>query len=139
MKHITTLTIGAALALLPTLGSAWTAYNRHEVVPLGDGVFEVVSEVGSGPTDFWCGAGDYAYRQMRAAAVQRLYLWRAIGPSVSRPGRKAVQFSLTPPPGADLQPGFALSMNDVGDNLRAGAAQQYCYGAEPAVPPILRP
>ena len=66
MKHITTLTIGAALALLPTLGSAWTAYNRHEVVPLGDGVFEVKSTNG----DTFLGGEDFDIRIVDYLAVE---------------------------------------------------------------------
>lgn len=128
MKHILLL---AALAAVPSSASAWRAFNSHDVYPLSDGVFEVVSEVGSGAADYWCGAGDFAYRGVGAAAAQRVYIWRAIGPSVTRPGRKAVQFSLTPPPGADTDPKLTLSVRAVGDNLRAAAAQQYCFGNDP--------
>ena len=139
MKHVLILTAGAAIALIPTLGAAWKAHNRHDVYPLDNGIFEVVSEVGSGPIDFWCGAGDYAYRELRTASVQRVYMWRGIGPSVTRPGKKAIQFSLTPPPGADIRPSVTFSLHDVGDNLRAGAAQQFCFGTDPADPSIMRP
>lgn len=130
MKHFASLTLAAAVALTPQWAGAWWAFNRHEVLPVSTGVYEVVSEVGSGAQDFWCGAGDYAYRELGVASVQRVYIWRGIGPSVNRPGRKAVQFSLTPPPGADTDPALTLSVKDVGDNLRAAHAQQYCFGMD---------
>lgn len=119
-----------ALALFPLLASsalAWRAWNRHEVLPVSDGVFEVVAEVGSSATSFWCGAGDYAQRQLRAPAAQRIYIWLPVGPSVNRPGRKAVQFSLSAPPGADTTPGMSVTVNRAGDNMRTASAQAYCY------------
>lgn len=128
MKRVSTLILALATALAPGWASAWWAYNRHEVLPVSNGVFEVVSEVGSGAQQFWCAAGDYAYRALGAAAAQRIYIVRAIGPSQTRPGRKSVQFSLVPPPGADTEPRLSLSVKAVGDNLRAAAAQQYCFG-----------
>ena len=129
MKRMMTSAVIAATLLSPTWANAWYAWNRFEVNPIGNGVFEVVPRGGRrGATDYWCAAGDYAYRELRTPAVQRVYLYRAIGPSVTRPGRKAAQFSLTPPPGADTRPSITFSMKDVGDNLQAAAAQQYCYG-----------
>ena len=127
MKHLTALTVAAALALAPGWSAAWRAMNRQEVLPVSNSVFEVVARAGSGPADFWCAAGDYAYRGLGTPAVQRVYVWRGIGPSVNRPGYKAMQFSLTPPPGADTSPSLTLSLRRIGDNLRAASAQQYCY------------
>ena len=101
--------------------------NRHEVFPVSDTVWEVVSEVGSSAADYWCGAGDFAQRVLGTPAAQRIYIWKAIGPSVTRPGRKAVQFSLTPPPGADTSTGYSLTVRRAGDNLARHAAVQYCY------------
>ena len=60
--------------------------------------------------------------------TQRIYIWRAIGPSETRPGAKSVQFALQPPPGKeDYQPGYSLSVKNEGDNLDAAMAQRYCY------------
>ena len=115
------------LFLVPEVALAWRAWNRHEVLPVADGVFEVVSRVGSGPRQFWCGAGDYVYRKMGAPGVQRIYIHEAIGESVNRPGKKSVKFSLTPPLDVSTSPGYSLSVKAVGDNLSAASAQQYCY------------
>lgn len=122
--------VGLIVALAaPVPSMAWRAWNQHEVFPIGDGVYEVLSEPGSGPADFWCGIGDYATTQLGIGATQRLYIWRGIGPSVTRPGYKAVQFALSPPQGADTSTPLTLSVKRVGDNLTAAAARQYCYGS----------
>ncbi|MCD9148644.1 hypothetical protein [Pseudophaeobacter flagellatus] len=114
------------LAGVPMGAQAWWAWNRHEVFPVSDGVWEVVSQVGSGAQDYWCGIGDFALRELRTKATQRIYIWQGIGPSVTRPKRKSVQFSLTPPPGSDTQPRLSLSVKAVGDNLNAATARNYC-------------
>ena len=134
MKVHVTIALAATLALAPGWAGAWRAFNAHEVLPVSPGVFEVVSEVGSGAMDYWCSAGDYAYRGMGSASTQRVYIWRGLGPSVNRPGKKAIQFSLTPPAGADTEPALTLSMHDVGDNLRASTAQQFCFGMDRSDP-----
>lgn len=131
MKHYLAITLAAAIAFAPVAASAWRALNRHEVYPISKEVFEVVYYIASGPREFWCAAGDYAISQLRAKGNERIYIWRGIGPSESRPGKKAVQFSFTPPEGVDLNPGISLSVKAVGDNMRAAMALQYCYGDDP--------
>lgn len=117
----------AGLICLPVSAQAWRAWNRHEVLPVSEGVWEVVNRVGSGAQDYWCGIGDFAIRQLRSQATQRIYIWQGIGPSVHRPGRKSVQFSLSPPPGSDTSPRLSLSVKTRGDNLNAATARNYCY------------
>ena len=120
--------LAVLLIALPGAALAWRAHNGHRVHDLGGGVFEVVGRVGSGAQQYWCGAGDYAIAVLGAAAVQRVYVWRPIGPSVVEQGRKAVQFALSPPPGADTSTdSYSLTVRRAGESLRAAAAQQYCY------------
>ncbi len=116
------------LLCLPGAAMAWLALNRHEVSQLSGGVFEVVARPGSGAADYWCGAGDYALSVLRTSATQKVYLWAARGPSVSRPGAKAVQFSLSVPPSGPAPQSYSLSVKAVGDSLTAAAARQYCFG-----------
>lgn len=116
-----------SLICMPLSAEAWRAWNRHEVLPVSKGVWEVVNRVGSGAQDYWCGIGDFAIRQLRTQATQRIYVWREIGPAVNRPGRKSVQFSLSPPPGVDTTPRLSLSVKVRGDNLNAATARNYCY------------
>lgn len=139
MKTHIAIALGAALAFTALPASAWRAHNRHEVLPVSDSVFEVVALVGSSAADFWCGAGDYTYAYKQMPGVQRIYIWRGLGPSETRPGKKSVQFAYAPPPGADTSPTMALSYDDVGDNLRAAMAQQYCFGFDPEDRGVRRP
>ncbi|SFT67322.1 hypothetical protein SAMN05216236_10543 [Sedimentitalea nanhaiensis] len=130
MAYFGKLALAAAVVVSPTWASAWWAINRHEVFPVSDGVYEVVGRVGSAAWDYWCGAGDFAQRVMGVPAAERIYIWRGIGPSVTRPGRKAVQFALSPPPGADTDTPLSLSVKAAGDNLARHTAVWYCYQAD---------
>lgn len=106
----------------------WLAYNRHQVIEVGDGVFEVIGRPGSGAANYWCGAGDYIMTRLRQSHRQRIYIWRGVGPSETRPGYKAMQFALRPAPGSEgFEPGYSLSMHAVGDNMRATTAREYCF------------
>lgn len=127
MKIATSVTLAAFLAVIPTWGSAWWAINRLEVFPVSETVWEVVAGVGTSAADFWCGAGDFAQRVMGVPAAARIYIWKPIGPSVTRPGRKAVQFSMSPPAGADTSTGYSLTVKRAGDNLARHTAVWYCY------------
>jgi hypothetical protein len=118
-----------ALAV-PGSALAWYAYNRHEVLPVSEGVFEVVGRPGSGAVDYWCAAGDFSISQVRTKANQRVYVWKAIGPSVNRPGKKAVQFAYGPPEGGDTSDSYSVSVKRPGENMSASFAKQYCYGSK---------
>lgn len=126
MKLRKKFVLAAALVLVPGWGLAYRAINRHEVYPVSETVFEVVGRVGSSAADYWCGAGDYIQNALGYEVVRRIYIWRAIGPSETISGKKAVQFALAPPKGADATPGLSLSVKAVGDNLTAAAAFRYC-------------
>lgn len=121
------LALAALLICLPGLAGAWRAWNWHEVYAVDQSVFEVIGRAGSGPAQYWCGAGDYARSALGVEATRKVYMWRGIGPSVTRPGRRAVQFAFSPPPGTeDFVPGYSLSIRQAGDHMNAAAAQQYC-------------
>lgn len=128
--------ITAILCTLVSLGLAgpvfaWQASNGHTVNPVSDINFEVVGRPGSGGMQFWCAAGDYARQVLGASAVQRIYLVRAPAPAITKNWNRAVLFSLVPPQGAQLRPGFTLSMKRVGDNMNAANAQGYCLEDRP--------
>lgn len=115
-----------AISVLAQPALAWRASNWHDVYPLGSGVIEVISEPGSGPAQFWCAVADYALKQDRVAANQRIYVSQTIGPAVNKPGYRAVQFSYDAPAGADTSKSWSLSIRRPGKNLTAAAAVQYC-------------
>lgn len=122
------MVLSAVLALTPGWVMAYRAYNWHDVFAVSETVFEVIGRPGSGAADYWCAAGDYVRHALRDKATRRIYIWRAIGPSVIQSGRRAVHFSLTAPENASTSPGYSLSVKAVGDNLTAAAAFQYCLG-----------
>ncbi|WP_333683027.1 hypothetical protein [Pontibaca methylaminivorans] len=126
MRALAVMTLALCLAA-PQVALSWRAVNRQEVFPLGNGVFEVLSRPGAGPRQFWCAAADYARRVLDAPAAQRIYIHRGIGPSMTRPDYKAVQFAFQPPPGARTDHGYALSLDAVGDSQRTAAARQFCH------------
>ncbi|WP_146344052.1 hypothetical protein [Falsiphaeobacter marinintestinus] len=120
------LCLALVVASLPGSVLAFIALNRMEVVPMQGGVFEVIGRVGSGAADYWCGAGDYATVQLRAKATQRVYMWSEVGPSQTRSGKTAIQFSLSVPPSGAAESSYSLSMKRIGDNMRVSQAQNYC-------------
>lgn len=95
---------------------------RTTVTPLKGGIYEVSSSGTSAPVAYWCGIGDYAIRTLRTKATQRIYIARAY-----QKGIRTVQFSLTPPEGADTSSSYSVTVKRVGANMSAGSAQGYCY------------
>ena len=130
MFRLSRLILAGGIALMPLNASAWRAMNWHEVTPLSGGVIEVVGEAGAGAMDYWCAIGDYAYRYLHTQGNERIYVWREMGPSVTQPGRRAVHFSFTPPPGASTERGYVLTVKKVGYNIRSASARQYCYNED---------
>lgn len=128
MKTRAMIAAVAALTLSALPALAWRAQNGNDVLAVTPEVFEVVQRTRSSASEFWCSAGDYAIRVLGIPVAQRIYIWQPVGASVTTPGRRAVQFSLSPPPGADTSTGYSLSVKRAGDNLTAAAARQYCYG-----------
>ncbi len=124
------LILTAAMFVATTAGAQGVGFGyklrpqfNTQITPLKDGTYEVKPVGGSSaPVTYWCGIGDYAVRTLGVSNSQRIY--------VSKPyekGVRTVQFSLTPPPGADTNPGYSLTVNRVGENLSAASAQNYCF------------
>lgn len=119
----------AALVVLGQPAAAWRAKNMHEVFRVSEDVIEVVSQPGSGPAQFWCAIADFAIRQDRKPANLPIYLQAPIGPSVGKPGYKAVRFSYTYPGATATQRSSVLSLytvKEVGATRKAGVAVQQC-------------
>lgn len=118
----------ALLALLPLSAQAFTAKNRHNVAAIDAAVFEVVGRPGSGARDFWCAAGEYAHRSLRARSNARIYLVSGRQNSASQPGRTAVRFTLSPEAAGitPISPQLVLNVTTPGDNLSVAASREYC-------------
>ncbi|WP_170775791.1 hypothetical protein [Ruegeria lacuscaerulensis] len=95
---------------------------RINVADKGNGVYEVSTRGTSAPVAYWCGIGDYAIRTLRTKATQRIYIYRAYEKQT-----RTVQFSLTPPEGADTSTSYSVTVKRVGENLSAASAQGYCF------------
>ncbi len=126
MKIFGKLTLAALIACLPGLAGAWTSSNHHRVSPVSDTVFEVVGRPGSAGQEYWCAAGDYVHRVLKARVVQRIYLVRGPAPAQTANWNYAVLFSLTPPVDEDTRARLTLSVKQVGSNLSSALAQGYC-------------
>lgn len=116
------LLLSPAVAQAAGFGLSVQPQFRTEITPLNDGSYEVKAIGSSAPVNYWCGIGDYAIRRLGVPNSQRIYVSRAY-----EPGVRTVQFSLTPPPGVDTDPGYSLTVKRVGENLSAISAQNYCY------------
>lgn len=120
------LSLAVLAVLTPAWAGAWRAENRLEVNPISEAVFEVIGRPGSGGPDYWCAAGDYAFRVLGAASNARVYLVRGRAGAVTSNRRSAVHFSLTPPSNPEGENGLSLSVTRVGENLSIASAQNYC-------------
>ncbi len=130
MRFLTCLSL-TAIILAPTIaqsqgvgfGYKLRPQFRTQITPLKDGTYEVKPVGGSSAAvTYWCGIGDYAVRTLGVSNSQRIYVSKAY-----EKGVRTVQFSLTPPPGANTNPGYSLTVNRVGENLSAASAQNYCF------------
>lgn len=113
---------GPGFAQAIGIGVGLGLVNQTIVTPLDNGVIQVQAAGSSAPVAYWCGVGDYAMRTLRTKATQRIYISRAY-----ERGARTVQFTLTPPPGADTDPGYSITVKRVGENMTAASAQRYCY------------
>ncbi|WP_171234852.1 hypothetical protein [Ruegeria sp. HKCCA6837] len=118
----TALVLAPAIAEAVGFGLYVRPQFRTEITALPDGVYEVKAVGSSAPVNYWCGIGDYAIRTLGVPNNQRIYIYRAY-----EPGVRTVQFSLSPPPGADTKPGYSITVRKVGANMSASSAQNYCY------------
>jgi len=99
--------------------SAFTAQNGLVVEPKGDG-FTVPWRGLSGPSDFWCAAGDYAIRALRINPTEIVY--RA-SPTKRKSG-DAVTFTLDPAKAVEKT--GLLILGAKGGGITAGHAQSLC-------------
>lgn len=105
-------------------------------VPGRPGTFEVIFYAGNGPEHFRCSAGSYATRALGLLPNRRVYLAAPLGPSATRPGRRAVTFTVLPDEAlraaAEALPeDQILAMTRPGDSFLAGAGAFLCETITP--------
>ena len=118
-----------ALCLTAAGGNAFTSRDGSRVNPVSDVVFEVVPKGGGLGRNYWCAAGDYAQRALKAPWDAQLYISRSRGPSETTNRRSAVQFTLQSSVAGDPEKGAFVSTNALtrGDNMRVRDAFNQCY------------
>ena len=112
----------------PGVADAFTSMRGAKVNPVNAAVFEVVPRSGGSGLDYWCGAGDYAQRALRAAWTAPIYIARGLGTSVTTGRRSAVQFTLDPV-AAGVTPiasGISINALRVGESMTVRQAFNYC-------------
>lgn len=104
-----------------TAAHAFTSSNQMRVEAAGPVTFSVAARGGNfGAGDFWCAAGEYAHRRLRASEGARI--WR-----LSEPPRRSGQpivFSLDPT-GRASRTGLAVLGPDDG-SLSVASARSQC-------------
>lgn len=133
--------LAAAAALATAIGalpasaqSFFVAFNNLTVV--GDrqapGAMEVLWKQRTGPTDFWCAAGDFARSRLGASLTDRVYLLRGSGQSQLVANRRATAFTIVPEPGFENAPrggqggAISLSVTEPGYSLTVAHARAFC-------------
>lgn len=114
--------------LVPDAALAFTGRRGTRAAPVNNAVFEVVPRgSGIGP-DFWCGAAEYARRELGAAWSDKIYIARGRGQSVTTGRRSSVQFTLNPEAAGitPIEPSLSLNALKVGDNMSVTQANGYC-------------
>lgn len=124
------IALTAALVVLAQPAAAFVAENNLRVNPLPTaGTFEVVAEPGSGPREYWCAAAHYTRQALGVAPNSRIFVLDGPRASVTRPGSRAVAFTLRGPaegrrPGQDGN--YALSVSEPGFNISGAHAAHLC-------------
>ncbi len=109
--------------------TAFTAQNGVRVNPVNADVFEVFARPSGRKSDFWCGAGSYAFRVLGASDGAPVYAVGGAGRGVSLDSPDAAQFSLKPPGQASGATGRPASRGwgpEVGQSVSVGRARNSC-------------
>jgi hypothetical protein len=105
-------------------------------VPGRPGTFEVIFFAGNWAEHFRCSAGSYVTNALGLLPNRRVYLVAPLGPSTTRPGRRAVTFTVLPDAAlraaAEALPeDRSLAMTRPGDSFLAGGGRALCETITP--------
>lgn len=122
------LSAGLVAVVAASSAGAFTSREGTKVNPLPGAQFEVVPRAGGQGRDYWCAAGDYAQRALKASWQDRVYVTRGLGGSETTNRRSAAQFTLQAGQVGNPQSGLAGSLNALspGDNMRVRDAFRQC-------------
>ncbi|NOD74986.1 MULTISPECIES: hypothetical protein [unclassified Ruegeria] len=108
MKMFSTLAALAIVAFSVPL-TADAARNGYRTEPINATDFEVIPRGDQRTEGYWCAAADYARRTLGLGWMDRIYVLRGYGPSVTTGRRTAIQFSIKQPQSVDVQPSSFIS------------------------------
>ncbi|WP_232281866.1 hypothetical protein [Roseobacter sp. SK209-2-6] len=118
----------SVLLALPAGAQAFTTARGVQVNPLTDLVFEVIPSGSGDLAGFWCGASEYARRELGAGWTDKVYVLRERGPSETTGRRSAVHFTLYPEQtGVGPAPqGWLRFGIKAGDRMSIQSARRHC-------------
>ncbi len=126
----------AAFCVVATIGinacvdsssGGFVARGGIRVEPVNADVFEVGVRPNAVEANFWCGAGDYARRQLGAPDSARVYVVGGTGPGTVSDNPETAQFSLQPPQSAQGATGRSGGWGPrLGSSKTVGLARNQC-------------
>ncbi|MFT5784948.1 MAG: hypothetical protein ACI9KK_000293 [Ascidiaceihabitans sp.] len=114
------------ITALPLAASAVGLFSHPKILKvkaISPTNFEVIEGPDSGPRAYWCAAALHVENTL-GRQQSRIYIAEGRGPSVTAPGRKAVQFTTVP--FGDVGPSVSVSIRQAGYNLGSGHALRFC-------------
>ncbi|MCH2066380.1 hypothetical protein [Shimia sp.] len=131
MKKCTVGFMAGALALSACMstssGGGFVSRSGVRVTPVNADVFEVGVRPNAIEAEFWCGAGDYASRQLGAPNSARVYVVSGTGAGTVTSNPETAQFSLKPPQAVQGAAGRSGRWGPrLGSSKSVGAARQDC-------------
>ncbi len=130
MKNVS-VGLGVVVFLLVGCGDGssdgFVSRGGIRVDPVNADVFEVGVRPGAVEANFWCGAGDYARRQLGAPDSARVYVVGGSGPGTVSDNPETAQFSLKPPQLAQGATGRSGGWGPkLGQSKSVGIARNQC-------------
>jgi hypothetical protein len=123
------LSLGAVAlgACMDTSSGGFVSRGGIRVIPVNADVFEVGVRANAVEANFWCGAGDYARRQLGAPDSARVYVVGGTGPGTVSNNPETAQFSLKPPQAVQGATGRSGSWGPrLGSSRTVGLARNQC-------------
>lgn len=133
VKFVFALAFTGLVAAFAAPAAAFTAINGLQVNPAAErGAFDVISRGGSGPSQIWCAAGQYARHALGVRPGARIYVSQPTARNAKLGGRKATRFTVLPNAAlkAGPRPGdggnYSASVSKAGFSLRTAHAETFC-------------
>ena len=111
----------------PAFRPVFVARNDLLVYPMPDGTFEVQARAGTAGPQYFCAAGDYAWRRLNVPVASRVVVVRPDGPSTTNPGGRGMVFKVVPQGAATSEDqGWTVSMRRAGENHSVAMSRALC-------------